>query len=552
MSDVHHKPTATAKGTLQKSPVPNLFVYVAERKLSGSLTLTHPAGPTVVLTFRQGMLQRLRTSEPVAHLGTILFDLGFIPKDVLEETQKTKIDDGGLHGRILLEANAITEEQLTIGLDRQIVAKLDYVFTLPKATEYAFYDGADMLAGFGGDVPPRAFDPFTVLWRGLCLNPPWPQVDAAFEKIRGSRLRLRPGADVDALGLNPDVHAFVVTALAEPKTLEDVANAGVLQPHTAKLALYCLLVTKRIETVAVARPPFEAPSSTMMKVVPPGSANVPVAAPIERTLSPELAARRDAIRETGAAIDKMNYFEMLGLAEDATKEAVDDAYRELAKKWHPDRLPPDLAEVKDIASRVFGLYAEAHKTLTDEGDRKKYMKLVREGGATPEAQAYIARVIDAATTFQKAEISFRRGDMAMAADFCKQAFEGDPTQSDYVALLAWIESMDPKNQGDAATRERIAMLDRALSINARSDRAHYYRGMLYKKLGENKLALVDMKKAIELNPRNLEAPREIRLLESRQNPGGPAAKPATDKGATPGEGVPSSKMSGLFSKLLKK
>jgi tetratricopeptide (TPR) repeat protein len=180
------------------------------------------------------------------------------------------------------------------------------------------------------------------------------------------------------------------------------------------------------------------------------------------------------------------------------------------------------------------------------------MKLVREGGATPEAQAYIVRVIEAATTYQKAEISFRRGDMAKALELCKLAAEGDPTQGDYIALLAWMESMDPKRQDPASTRERIAHLDRALSINARSDRAHYYRGMLYKKLGDSKLALLDMKRAIELNPRNVDAPREIRLLESRQaaDPSRPEARPSREMKAV--DAPPTSKLGGLFSKILKK
>ncbi len=558
------KPAPSATGQLLKTPVANLLVYAADKRLSGTMEFAHPNGPTAALSFREGQIAKARTSEPVAHLGKILFDLGAISKEVLEETQKAKVDDGGLHGQILLQKHAVTEEQLQLGLDRQLVSKLDYIFTLPKATTYAFFDGVDLLAGYGGKDPidVRLLDPHSVLWRGLCLNPPWPQVDAALEKLRTGRIRTKAETELGSLGLNPDVQAFVESRLHEPCEVEEFIAGNPIPPHTAKLVAFCLVVTKRVEVLAAGAEAFGPPSSTMMRAIAPaatpgagetagtapGVAQAAAAAPAVQAIhAPDVAARIATMRAFGTKIETLNYFEMLGVPETAPKEAVDDAYRELAKQWHPDRLSPDMSEVKEIAARVFGLLADARKTLGDEGERTKYMKLVREGGATPEAQAYIGRVIDAATTFQKADICFRRGDMAQALDLCKRAAEGDPTQSDYVALQAWIESMDPKSQDPASTRERIAMLDRALSINARSDRAHYYRGMLYKKLGDSKLALIDMRKAVELNPRNAEAPREVRLLESRQLAAEPEARSAKKA-----EGPPASKLSGLFNKILKK
>jgi hypothetical protein len=114
--------------------------------------------------------------------------------------------------------------------------------------------------------------------------------------------------------------------------------------------VFCLLVSKRIEVLAAGATAFEPPSSTMMKVVP-AAGNAADAKPApEAQLSPEKAAKVQAIREFATKIETLNYFEMLGVGEDATKEAVAEAYRQLAKTWHPDRISPDLHEIKPLAA----------------------------------------------------------------------------------------------------------------------------------------------------------------------------------------------------------
>lgn len=67
----------------------------------------------------------------------------------------------------------------------------------------------------------------------------------------------------------------------------------------------------------------------------------------------------------------IDYFKVLNLSEDATKEDVKRAYRELAKKWHPDRSP------SPRASEVFILVNEAYQYLIDDERRNAYRPSVR-------------------------------------------------------------------------------------------------------------------------------------------------------------------------------
>src|SRR5215471_19427793 len=61
-----------------------------------------------------------------------------------------------------------------------------------------------------------------------------------------------------------------------------------------------------------------------------------------KALTPELQARRETVLRRAEAIDRENYFSMLGVPRDATDDAIQTAYYALAKAWHPDRLPPEL------------------------------------------------------------------------------------------------------------------------------------------------------------------------------------------------------------------
>jgi curved DNA-binding protein CbpA len=271
---------------------------------------------------------------------------------------------------------------------------------------------------------------------------------------------------------------------------------------------------------------------------PPSPAAPPVG------LSPEHAARRKEIVERAAVVDKEDYFQMLGVGRDAEPQAVQVAFFALAKTWHPDRVPGPLADVKDQCARVFSRLSEAHQTLTDAQKRSRYVTLLREGTGGDEGEAEILRVVDAATNFQKAEVFLKRNDLVQAEEYCRKAIAGDEKQADYHALLAWLVSMKPDRQSDAATEALVEDLTRAISLNKMCERAHFYRGMLLKRLKRDDTAVKDFRRAFELNPRNIDAQREVRLFDMRR--GGSSNAPTS--GGKRGE----DKSGGLFGKLFKK
>ena len=239
---------------------------------------------------------------------------------------------------------------------------------------------------------------------------PWddrltPPADARAVHARGAR-----GAPstrgVERRSLAPPAHRpharsfFSPVTARAPKTAPPKAGAADLKATVLSAGV-----------VRAEAPPSVAPKAA--KALAPPLSSSP---PSKSDLPQDLVLRRQEIVDRAGVIDRQNYFEMLGVSRDAMSEQVQQAFLSLAKKWHPDRVPPVLAEVKDQCARVFAHMSEAHQTLLDVEKRARYMTLLREGGATPESQAEIVRVVEAATNFQKAEICLKRNDVAQAEE----------------------------------------------------------------------------------------------------------------------------------------
>ena len=65
--------------------------------------------------------------------------------------------------------------------------------------------------------------------------------------------------------------------------------------------------------------------------------------------------------------EKRDYYEVLGVARDASSDDIKKAYRKLAVKYHPDRNPDDKE-----AEEKFKEAAEAYDVLSDSEKRAKY------------------------------------------------------------------------------------------------------------------------------------------------------------------------------------
>lgn len=80
-----------------------------------------------------------------------------------------------------------------------------------------------------------------------------------------------------------------------------------------------------------------------------------------------------------------NYYEILQVSPNATKEIIDKAYKTLAKKYHPDANPP---EKKGWAEDNFKKINEAYETISDQDKRAKYDEQLEKAKQKVEQERY--------------------------------------------------------------------------------------------------------------------------------------------------------------------
>src|SRR5262245_61731246 len=72
-------------------------------------------------------------------------------------------------------------------------------------------------------------------------------------------------------------------------------------------------------------------------------------------------------REVGRTMPQRDYYEVLGVARDATPDAIKKAYRALARKHHPDVNPGDKS-----SEAKFKEVQQAYDILADQEKRAAY------------------------------------------------------------------------------------------------------------------------------------------------------------------------------------
>jgi curved DNA-binding protein CbpA len=442
---------------------------------------------------------------------------------------------------------------------------------------FAFYDGQNLLGTAPGALS-GPVDLYTLLSQGLREGTREEVLDAVLARVSGRKLRIRAGVPLSRLELNKKELGFIELMRAGPDTPEALITGSGLKPIDAKRLLYLLTLIRGVEAAegtgkvfasvappGSSEPPGAPPMSgsassvtgsfpkntqgdatasgrggavaNMPKItldsapsvrppapisVPPTTASLPPP-PMPVGLSAQDEARFREVASLYQRLDEITHYELLGVKQDATSQEISNAYFALVKRFHPDRLPPTLAPIVRCAQMIFDRVTEANETLTSQSARDEYQRAVAAGGGTRASERMMRDVLESTVDFQKAEVLVKRREYPQAMKMLQSAIHKAPDEPDYLALHAWLLHL--MNPGDSAPfPEMIKALDKALSVNPRSERAFHYKGVILKRMKRDAEALSCFRQAAELNPRNLEAAREVRLATMRRDskppPGG--------------------------------
>jgi len=523
------RPAASATGSLATRPLVHLLVYARNHRLNGLLELHAPDGQGGSLSLWRGRIHEARTQPAVAYLGTVAYELGLIDTATLDATLLEISRSKRLHGEVLVERGALTAAQRDHVLVEQTCRKARFLFALPPEASFAFYATEPSTT-----EPSFTLDAMRLAWIGLLAHPPRDSVRQVFARFASLRLRVvNPGAIARA-GLDAEEGSFCDALAAHPMTVMEHAATSKVSPERLELLVYLLVIAKCVEPVtststmpsskspssaaamrATVAPSdtrelhsslsFRVPSTPAMKTA---SGSSPRVAAVPTTLLSPAEVGATGIAHRARTITSDDPLTVLGLPADASPEAARAAYFRLSKLWHPDRLPADLAMFRDEVETVFDHLTRAHQALTDP-DARRAASSDKLRAATPRPRLEAIREIEHALS---------RHEFQVAEELSRQLSDSDGDDGEAMALAAWASTL-AGDAPEATLRTALLALDRAVQHDRHCALAYYYRGMLYKRLQNNVAAFRDLSRAAQLDPKNIEALREVRVYEMRARKG---------------------------------
>ncbi len=323
-----------------------------------------------------------------------------------------------------------------------------------------------------------------------------------------------------------DIVSFAATPLkAPPPPAEPRAAAPEPKPAPAaapvapppSIAAAAVTPAAPRPTAPAASAPPAAPAAAPARPAPPVM-TPKISAPRPSPPEPGPAAPVDFVKELAelrGVYEKQkdqNYFEVLGVRDNADSGAVKRAYFKLARVYHPDTVPPGApADLGKLKADVFAKIGEAYRTLGDDGSRAEYIEDLKAGGG---GDVDVAAILHAEELFQKGCILVKAKKFPEAVEMLSDAIATNGDEGEFYAWRAAARFFASKDR-QVGQAEAARDLEQALKKNPRCAQAYFFEGQIAKLLGDQKKALASLKKTLDLQPDHLDAQREIRYLTKK-------------------------------------
>ncbi len=207
----------------------------------------------------------------------------------------------------------------------------------------------------------------------------------------------------------------------------------------------------------------------------------------------------------------LNHFEVLGLAKEAPAETVKPAYLKLARHYHPDMTPQGAPEAYAKArADVFARITEANRVLSDPKSRAEYVAELAAGGTGEKVD--ISAILAAEEFFQKGCILVKARKFPEAVKMLDDAIKASPDEGEYYAWRGYARFFleADKKVGHAEAMKDLAVCGRK---NPNVAAQYYFLGNMAKLMGDLKNAKTHFQKCVQLDPKHIDAQRELRMMK---------------------------------------
>jgi tetratricopeptide (TPR) repeat protein len=227
------------------------------------------------------------------------------------------------------------------------------------------------------------------------------------------------------------------------------------------------------------------------------------------------AAEIKVLEETYALMKSQDFFDVLNVKRDADANAVKIAYLKAARSYHPDTVPPGAPEaLLKLKADIFALIGEANRTLSDVALKANYLAELAAGGVGEKVD--VEKLLRAEEQFQKGRVLVQNRKYADAVKLFEDAVANNADEAEFYAWRGYAKYLASSDRKGPVQHEALRDVNLCVAKNPNVAAAYFFLGSIQKTNGDEKNALVNFKKCVALDPRHIDAAREVRNMTQKK------------------------------------
>ena len=475
-----------------------LLKEIHDHGLSGILHLKR-GNVVKEIYFKDGNPINARSNLTRETLGRVLLERGYISQEDYNQSLAIMEKTGKKHGQILMEMGVLPIS-LKKALEMQAEERILDVFTWEEGS-YRFIEKNDI----DKLVEALPLNATKIIYEGTVKKAPISILENIMRSYHDKKLVFDSSSPIISSARMKESHVEFLERFDGEKTVDEVIRESRININ---LAVRIILAGLLLDVLHIKREEVEEKGA---EEAPP-----PAEVTVEEEMSEKDRKMLEALERNLEEIKKKNYFELFNLSPDNFSESeLKKSYFKLARSFHPDRFYTFHPRVKALAEEIFTLINEAFHTLLNPSERASYqtaLSTTGKGISQKDAQTAVSAELE----FQKGEILLKQGKVEEAKEYFERAHELNPDEPEYTAYLGWVLFRIGKRKGDEALAKKgRSMLESVVAKSEGSEKAHFFLGQVLKVENELKGAIRHFEKVVQINPDNLDAVRELRILRMR-------------------------------------
>jgi DNA-binding response OmpR family regulator/curved DNA-binding protein CbpA len=339
--------------------IPLALALFTRQGMTGELVMNSNDGESATITWLEGKIVDVRTSQANSQLGELLVEHGFVmPEDVEEILNTTR--SGGPLGKRLIDAAALSPHALELVREEQHALRLSH-FIQNTSIQIQWKKKKVEMRDTYQPLAPSRLKLLMSDWILSKIPPEWLrsfylQYSERIVCWRGKMQVMIEGPKANMTSL-PLVVERLHSRISLQELLHDFGDAEL----SCLQAIHTLVLERKIYfgDKRLSRDDFQAKINRYQRLL--------------------------------ESYKGKDLFQILGISERARSSEIHRSYTELAKRFHPDKVSPDAPEeLKKLCNQIFSLITHAQDTLSDDLKRKAYLDEAskREATRALELQPY--------------------------------------------------------------------------------------------------------------------------------------------------------------------